>query len=142
LEELWRRIFKRQPRILKNYWVNSGIAVVLMFILAVTNGYRLIWPIFGASNQLLAAMTLIAVTAWLNLMGRKSWFTLIPAVIMVVTTMASLLYSLAVEYIPKANVILSVTDIILLVLSVGVILQTIRKSVLAARAGKAATNSL
>ncbi len=142
IEELWRRIFKKQPNILKNYWFNSGIAVVAMFILAVTNGYRLIWPIFGASNQLLAALTLIAVTAWLNLAGKRSWFTLIPAVIMVVTTIASLLYSLIVEYIPKANVILSVTDIILLVLSIGVVLQTVRKSILTSRAGEAAANSL
>ncbi|SYZ74837.1 Carbon starvation protein CstA [Candidatus Zixiibacteriota bacterium] len=142
LEELWRRLFKTQPRLLKNYWVNSGIAVAAMFLLAVTNGYRLIWPIFGASNQLLAALTLIAVTAWLNLMGRKSWYTLIPAVIMVVTTIASLLYSLVVDYIPKANVILSVTDIVLLLLSIGVVLQTLRKAAAAAGSGETAVNSL
>ena len=134
-EELWRKIFKTQPSIMKNCWFNSGLAVVAMFFLAVTNGYRLIWPVFGASNQLLAALTLIAVTAWLNLSGRKSWFTLVPAVIMVVTTIASLGYSLVTEYIPKTNVILAVTDIVLLVLAAGVVSQALRKTILKPKAG-------
>lgn len=128
LEELWRAIFKTSPALLRNYWFNSGIAVALMFFLAVTNGYRLIWPVFGASNQLLAALTLIAVTVWLNLAGKKSWFTLIPAVIMVVTTIASLVYALFNDYIPDRNLILSIVDIILLLLSVGVITQSLRKA--------------
>jgi len=126
-EELWRKIFSTPPALIKNFWFNSGLAVIAMFLLAVTNGYRLIWPVFGASNQLLAALTLIAVTAWLNLAGKKSWFTLIPAVIMVVTTITSLIYSLVVEFLPKGNVILSITDLTLLALSIGVVIQSIRK---------------
>jgi len=126
-EELWRRVFVTPPQLLKNFWFNSGLAVAAMFFLAVTNGYKLIWPVFGASNQLLAALTLIAVTSWLNLAGKKSWFTLIPAVIMVVTTMASLVYSLIMEFLPTGNIILSITDLILLALSVGVVVQSVRK---------------
>jgi len=126
-EELWRRVFETPPQLLKNFWFNSGLAVAAMFFLAVTNGYKLIWPVFGASNQLLAALTLIAVTSWLNLAGKKSWFTLIPAVIMVVTTMASLVYSLIMEFLPTGNIILSITDLILLALSVGVVVQSVRK---------------
>ncbi len=127
LEEFWRKIFVTTPALMKNFWFNSGLAVIAMFLLAVTNGYKLIWPVFGASNQLLAALTLIAVTAWLNLAGKKSWFTLVPAVIMVVTTMASLIYSLVYDFIPSANIILSVTDLLLLGLSVGVVFQSVRK---------------
>ena len=128
-EEFWRRIFKTVPALFRHYWFNSGLAVVLMFVLAVTNGYQLIWPVFGASNQLLAALTLIAVTAWLNLIGRKSWFTFIPAIFMVVTTIASLIYYLVTQYIPRLNLILAVTDIILLFLSFGVIFQSFKKKV-------------
>nr|MBN2276661.1 carbon starvation protein A [candidate division Zixibacteria bacterium] len=126
-EEMWRRMFNPVPPILRHYWFNSGLAVVFMFVLAVSNGYQLIWPVFGASNQLLAALTLIAVTVWLNMAGRKSWFTLIPAVIMVVTTIAALIYYLFAEYIPGVNVILIITDIVLLILSFGVITQSIKK---------------
>jgi len=128
-EEFWRRIFKDVPAICKKFWFNSGLAVILMFALAVSNGYKLIWPVFGASNQLLAALTLIAVTVWLNMAGKKSWFTLIPAVIMVVTTIAALLYYLFARYIPTFNVVLIITDLVLLILSVGVIIQSVKKTV-------------
>ena len=130
-EEFWQRIFKNVPSICKKFWFNSGLSVVLMFALAVSNGYKLIWPVFGASNQLLAALTLIAVTVWLNKAGKKNWFTLIPAVIMVVTTIAALIYYLFAKYIPTFNVVLIVTDLILLVLSVGVIIQSVKKTVFA-----------
>jgi len=128
-EEFWGMLFNPVPSILKKYWFNSGLAVLLMFILAVSNGYRLIWPVFGASNQLLAALTLIAVTVWLNRAGKRSWFTLIPAIIMLITTMAALVYYLFERYIPSGNILLSITDLILLALSIGVIIQSLRKTV-------------
>ena len=37
--------------------------------------YMAFWTLFGTSNQLLAALTLIAVTVWLKRQGRPSWFT-------------------------------------------------------------------
>jgi carbon starvation protein len=135
-EEFWGILFKKVPAVLKKYWFNSGLAVLLMFILAITNGYKLIWPVFGASNQLLAALALIAVTAWLNLSGKKSWFTLIPAIIMVVTTIATLVYYLFDRYLPSGNLILSTTSVILLILSFGVIIQSLRKTSPAARDDK------
>jgi len=133
LEEFWRRIFNPVPGILKKYWFNSGLCALLMFILAVTNGYKLIWPVFGASNQLLAALALIAVMAWLNLAGKSSWFTLIPALIMVITTMASLVYYLVAHYIPDGNIILAATAIILLALASGVVVQTLRQGIFLGR---------
>jgi carbon starvation protein len=126
-EELWKRTFKTVPALFNKFWFNSGLAVVLMLALAVSNGYKLIWPVFGASNQLLAALSLLAVSAWLNLRGRTNWFTLIPAIIMLVTTMAALVYYLLVKYIPTGNIVLTVTDLVLLVLAFGVVIQTWRK---------------
>lgn len=129
-EEFWQRIFKKKvPVICTKFWFNSGLAVIFMFSLAVSNGYKLIWPVFGASNQLLAALTLIAVTVWLNMSGKKSWFTFVPAIIMVVTTIAALVYYLFDRYIPNLNVALIITDLILLMLSVGVIIQSLKKTV-------------
>jgi carbon starvation protein len=40
--------------------------------------YMAFWTLFGTSNQLLAALTLIAVTVWLKRRGRPSWFTWLP----------------------------------------------------------------
>jgi carbon starvation protein len=44
------------------------------------------WIIFGTSNQLLAALTLVGVSVWLWRTGRPVWFTLLPAAFMVAST--------------------------------------------------------
>jgi carbon starvation protein len=48
--------------------------------------FRTFWMIFGTSNQLLAALTLVGVSVWLWRTGRNVWFTLVPAAFMVCTT--------------------------------------------------------
>lgn len=135
-EEFWRNIFSNPPAITRKFWFNSGLSVVLMLLLAWKQGYRLIWPLFGSTNQLLAAITLIAATVWLHRAGRKSWFTLLPAVIMMITTIGSLSYYLIVKYIPQGNLLLAGTDLLLLALSIGVALLSIR-ALISTRAGTA-----
>jgi len=125
-EELWKSLLPDPPKFMRAFWFNSGLAVVLMFVIAVTGGYKAIWPLFGSTNQMLAALTLLAVTVWLHRRGRPSWFTLIPAVVMVVTTIASLSYKLFVDYLPNGQVILAVTDMLLLLLALGVMRLSIK----------------
>lgn len=119
-EELWKSVFADPPAYMRKFWFNSGLSVALMLIISWTNSYRHIWPLFGSTNQLLAALTLIAVSVWLHRAKRPSWFTIIPAVVMVVTTMYSLGYTLFADYIPKGNYLLVIVDLILLALAVGV----------------------
>lgn len=126
-EEFWKSIFKRPPELLMTSWFNSGLSVVIMLAVALTNGYKLIWPVFGATNQLLAALTLITVTVWLRRAGKKSWFTLVPAVLMIATTMAALIYKLADSYVPDENWLLAVTDVLLIGLGIGVVLLAIQR---------------
>ena len=126
-EELWRSVMDNPPAIMKKFWFNSGLSVLLMLVLAQTNGWKLIWPVFGATNQLLAALTLIAATVWLHRAGKKSWYALVPAVVMMITTIAALSYFLVSTYWPTGNVILIVTDLILLGLSGGVIILSLRQ---------------
>jgi carbon starvation protein len=125
-EELWKTILPRPPAITRTFWFNSGLSVFFMLLLAWNQGYKLIWPLFGATNQLLAALTLIGVTVWLHRAGRKSWFTLVPAIAMLLTTSAALTYSLVVKYLPSGNVLLAATDVLLLCLSLGVLILSIR----------------
>jgi carbon starvation protein len=51
--------------------------------------YMAFWTLFGTSNQLLAALTLLGITVWLKRTGRPVWFTAAPmAFVMVVTATA------------------------------------------------------
>jgi carbon starvation protein len=48
------------------------------------------WVIFGTSNQLLAALTLVGVSVWLWRTGRPMWFALLPAMFMIASTATAL----------------------------------------------------
>jgi carbon starvation protein len=51
--------------------------------------WRAIWPVFGATNQLLAGLALLAVTVWLRRTGRTWQFTGVPMVFMVGMTLSA-----------------------------------------------------
>jgi len=53
-------------------------------------GFRTFWVIFGTSNQLLAALTLVGVSVWLWRTGRPVWFALLPAGFMLISTATAL----------------------------------------------------
>jgi carbon starvation protein len=70
------------------------LAFPVAFLVAADEGaYRSFWTLFGTSNQLLAALTLLAVSVWLRRSGRAYWFTLAPMVFVMSIT----LYSLAIQ---------------------------------------------
>jgi carbon starvation protein len=129
-EELWGILFKNPPQLFKYYWFNSGLSVVLMWTLAYSNAFSLLWPIFGTANQLLAALSLLAVSSWLLLRRKKIAFTLVPAAFMVVTTLASLVILFG-EYFRRKNYLLLAADIVLFILAIGVVVlvaKTFRRS--------------
>lgn len=76
-----------------------GGAVATLFTLAAPavylwtsppGSFRTFWIIFGTSNQLLAALTLVGVSVWLWRTGRPVWFALLPAAFMVASTATAL----------------------------------------------------
>ena len=75
--------------VLCNPYVATIITVVLGVALGMT-GYAKIWALFGAANQLLAALGLLAVAAWLGKMGRNNKMFLLPMAFMLVVTIVSL----------------------------------------------------
>jgi carbon starvation protein len=72
----------------------TAVTVAVPFFLiqsSAPGAYRKFWVLFGTSNQLLAALTLLAVTVWLKRSGRKIWFTFWPMVFVGIITIWSLL---------------------------------------------------
>ena len=80
-----------------NPYVSTIITVILGIGLGMT-GYAKIWPLFGAANQLLAALGLLAVCAWLGKLGRNNKMFIFPMCFMLVVTILSLLQTI------KANI--------------------------------------
>lgn len=76
-------------KILVNPLVATLITVVLGIFLGM-NGYSNIWGLFGAANQLLAALGLLAVATWLGQVGKNNKMFLLPMAFMLVVTIVSL----------------------------------------------------
>ena len=82
---------------LTNPFVATLITVVLGIGLGLT-GYANIWPLFGAANQLLAALGLLAVAAWLGKAGKNNKMFLFPMAFMLVVTITSLCFTLKTNF--------------------------------------------
>ncbi|OGS20801.1 MAG: hypothetical protein A2252_12400 [Elusimicrobia bacterium RIFOXYA2_FULL_39_19] len=52
--------------------------------------WKIIWPVFGASNQLLAGLVLLVAAVWLIKMKKKSLFVVLPMIFMLFTTLVAL----------------------------------------------------
>jgi len=77
----------------KKFMVNPYFATILTVVLGILlgmNGYGKIWGLFGAANQLLAGIGLLAVATWLGNMGKNNKMFLIPMGFMIVVTITSL----------------------------------------------------
>ena len=76
-------------KIAVNPYVATIITVVLGVLLGMT-GYSKIWGLFGAANQLLAGIGLLAVATWLGNIGKNNKMFLAPMAFMIVVTICSL----------------------------------------------------
>jgi carbon starvation protein len=125
--------FRAFLKLLRHYWVNSGIAVGLMLYLSVSAGILQLWKLFGTSNQLLAGFVLGIGTVWLLRHGRKVWYIVAPALFMLLTTAASLIH-LVFQYLPRVrngqslgNPTLFVADLLLMVLTAYLVVMGVRE---------------
>jgi carbon starvation protein len=75
----------------KNQHIASVVGMVVTMALVLSGTWVYLWQMFGASNQLMAALSLLLVTVWLKSTGRNPAFAGIPMVFMYVTTMAATL---------------------------------------------------
>lgn len=73
-----------------NRFISTGITVVLGGLLAVA-GWKQVWPLFGASNQLLGAIALLAMAVWMTNIGRNNKMFVYPMVFMFAVTLTALL---------------------------------------------------
>ncbi len=68
--------------------VTAGIPTV--FLLKWSGSWRDFWTLFGTSNQLLAALSLLGVSVWLKRSGKRFWYTLLPALFVSAVTVSAL----------------------------------------------------
>ena len=75
----------------KNQHVATVVSMIAATLLLLSGTWVYLWQLFGASNQLMAALSLLIVTVWLASTKRNPAFAGIPMLFMYVTTMAATL---------------------------------------------------
>lgn len=115
----------------------TAITIALPLCLITTSGegaYLLFWTLFGTANQLLAALTLLAITVWLKRSARSIWFALIPMLFVMTMTVWSLLIqakaayemSLRVGFTFNTTILNGVVSVSLLLLTAALIIEALR----------------
>ena len=132
-QEFWIPDSSKEYPAWKKFLANKYVATVITVVFGVSlgmNGYTLIWPLFGAANQLLAAVALLAVCIWLGNAGKNNKMFYVPMIFMLVVTLTSLLLtalSKVASIMENVNVFGSVLQLILALVLFGLaILLAIR----------------
>ena len=120
--------------ILKNKWAASLMAVLLCVALALSKeggeGGLLLWPLFGATNQMLAGMALLVITLWLWHLRRNILPTLIPMVFLISMTALAMLLNVKNYWLEGDWFLVLLSGVILVIVSWLILeaLQAVRSS--------------
>jgi len=130
---IFQEIFGIRSRIGAALATLATLLLPLIFMLSTKEkSYLVAWPIFGTSNQLLASLTLLAISVWMKKSGKNALIAIIPAIFMLIMT----LWALVLQIIPfiktfgqavSPDVIISgIFGIILLILAIWLVIESIR----------------
>lgn len=109
--------------LIQNRFVATGITVGVGAALTFSGQVMSIWPVFGSANQLLAALALLALTAWVAFLRKDTKFIMIPMLFMFAVTLTSL-GMLAITNFNSAHYLLSIISLLLFLLAVSLGLKT------------------
>ena len=98
-------------------FVSAGLAVGTAFLLIISakggKGGLQLWPLFGATNQMLACLTLIVITVYLVKNGKNIKAYLIPGVVLFIITTIGLFFNIK-GFVASNNYFLSILATLLL----------------------------
>ena len=83
-----------------------------------------LWPIFGATNQLLASLALLVITVWLVKSNRPCWVSAIPMLFMLVMTTYAIVL-LASGFADSTSWLLFILSLLMLVLQIWIVIEAL-----------------
>ncbi|MFC1704423.1 carbon starvation protein A [Candidatus Omnitrophota bacterium] len=114
---------------IKNRFLSTALVIGASGYLALSKDkfntplWKKMWPAFGASNQLVAALALLVLSCWLLARKKPTRYTLIPAIFMLVTTVAALFYQMR-SYFKDEDYPLLIVSFVLIGLAVFMVKET------------------
>jgi len=113
---------------IKNKIGSTFVVLLTAFLLILSGSWEKLWQLFGASNQLLASLTLFVVSAWLLTKKRKYLFAFIPGVFMLLISFSALILK-AGKFLKEdsKNYFLFTITLILIILGIFMFIEVIKK---------------
>jgi len=114
-------------KVLTGRYSATLLAVVAAFLLASINGGQgglILWPLFGATNQLMAGLALLVVTVWLLRMKKPAYITMLPMLFIIFMTSWAMGINVMNYYTSGSNLLL-VLSVLMILLEVWVIVEAI-----------------
>lgn len=118
--------------VLKNRYVAGVVAVVSAIALLLVaspkgpgSGGLVLWPLFGAGNQLLAGLTLLVLSVWLKRNGKPWLVTFVPAVLLGFVTSIAMAMNVS-SFIQGENWLLLSISALVIFLEVWIVLEGVR----------------
>jgi carbon starvation protein len=102
---------------IKNRYMSTALIIIMGGALALSGKWIKIWPVFGASNQLVAAFALFVISCWLMARNKTTRFTLPIAIFMLITTLAALLFQV-IKFFRQKDYILLIISLTLIILAI------------------------
>ena len=121
--------------ILKNKYTATALSVISAGLLAFSaggaaTGGLVLWPLFGATNQVLAALALLLISIYLKTKGGvKYLISMIPGIFMIIMTIWALVVN-QFNFINAQNWLLTVLNAVILIIAVWIVIEGFRVFVL------------
>jgi carbon starvation protein len=97
--------------VLTNRYVSTTITVAAGGTLAFA-GWSKIWPMFGSANQLLAALSLLAIAVWLANIKKENRMVIVPTVFMFAVTLTALVFLMRTHLATKNYTLLGIAAVL------------------------------
>ena len=116
---------------LKNKYVATGFALVIALALALFVGEKpggggmILWPLFGATNQLLAGLAFMVTVFYLWRRNKPVLFAALPMLMMLLMPAWAMAYSVFTQWLPKEKYLLVAFGLGIMALQVWIIVEGI-----------------
>lgn len=107
---------------LKNKYIATLLGVIPAFLLTLNGAGGKLWPVFGASNQMLAALTLMVLSIYFWQKKKNILPLVLPMGIIILITLSSLVLK-AIDFSNSGNMLLLSINVILILLTLWMIAE-------------------
>ncbi|MDR3197519.1 MAG: carbon starvation protein A [Planctomycetaceae bacterium] len=120
---------------MKNRYIATAVGLAIAVTLALCKasptapygtGGLILWPVFGAGNQVVAGLTLLVGSVYLMRRKVRSVYLLLPAIVMIIIPLWAMSYNILFVFFGKGQYLLMVIGILIILLALWLVIEAFR----------------